>query len=61
MKTQRKQILDHYETGDKLLPSLIIETIGYKYVTCISTMNSVHYVKYTLSEFIDNFINKTKL
>ena len=57
MKTQRTQILDHYETGSKLLPSLTIETIGYKCVTCVSTMNGVHYVKYTLSEFINNFIN----
>ncbi len=57
MKTQRKQILEHYEIGDKLLPSLTIETIGYKYVTCISIMNGVHYVRYTFSEFINNFTN----
>lgn len=60
MKTQRKQILEHYETGSKLLPSLTIETIGYKYVTCVSIMNGVHYIKYTLSEFLDNFINDYK-
>lgn len=52
----RVEIFKKYHNGDKVSATLTIDTIGYKYVTCTSTYDKIHTVKYTLQEFYQNFI-----
>ncbi len=58
MNKQKRDIKAYNRVGDELSPSMRIHKIGTKYVTCISVMNGVHFVRYTFSEFINNFMNK---
>ena len=61
MKTNRSQkemIRSYNKVGDQVNPSMRIHKIGTKYVTCISIMDGVHFVRYTFGEFIDNFMNR---
>lgn len=55
MKTieKLKAIKNRYEAGDEVQAGVTIETIGRKYVTCVSIRGSVHTVKYTIDEFYD--------
>lgn len=51
-----KAIKNRYEAGDEVQAGVTIETIGRKYVTCISCISicgSVHTVKYTIDDFYD--------
>ena len=54
----RENIKAYYEVDDQLTPSMRISKIGTKYVTCISIMDGVHFVRYTLTEFVEHFMNR---
>lgn len=56
MKEKISAIKNAYQIGDNPLPFLTIKSIGSKYVTCVSVMNGVHTVKYTITEFYENFV-----
>lgn len=60
MKTiEKKQaIREQFPVGAKVNASMSIKTIGRKYITCVSVMDSVHIVRYTIEEFYSNFLNE---
>ena len=51
----KNEILEKYKVGDNINACMSVEAIGRKYVTCLSRMGTVHFVKYTFKEFYDAF------
>ena len=51
----KDEILNICRIGDYIRPHLQIKSIGYKYVVCISLMEYIHEVKYTLKEFYEAY------
>ena len=59
MKAEKQMITSYNKVGDELSASMRITKIGTKYVTCVSNMGGVHFVRYTFSEFIEHFMNRS--
>lgn len=57
-KAEKKQaIREKFPVGAQINASIRVEKIGRDYVTCVSVMDSVHIVRYTIEEFYSNFLN----
>lgn len=56
-KQEKKQaIREQFPVGAQVNASMKVKKIGSKYITCVSVMDSVHIVRYTIDEFYSNFI-----
>lgn len=57
-KEKKQAIREQFPVGAQVNASMRVEKIGREYITCVSVMDSVHTVKYTIDEFYSNFLNK---